>query len=64
MSLSMNMDLLGRMSMGESMSSMGMSKEPMSSINMPKEIGSMGQMAGNISMDNSMTRFYPSLECG
>ena len=59
MSLSMNMDLLGRMSMGESMSSMGMSKEPISSMNMPKEKGSMGQMAGNISMDNSMTHFLP-----
>ena len=48
-SLSMNMDLLGRMSMSHSNSNM----------DMPKEMGSMGQMGGKMSMDNSMTRFLP-----
>ena len=37
MSLSMNMDLLGRMSMSHSISSMDMSKEPLSDMNMAKE---------------------------
>ena len=37
MSLSMNMDLLGRMSMSNSISSMDMSKEPLSDMNMAKE---------------------------
>ena len=49
MSLSMNMDLLGRMSMSSTMSSMGMSEE----------MTSMGQMMGHMTMDNSMTRFLP-----
>ena len=45
MSLSMNMDLLGRMSMVNSMSSMDMPKEPMSGMDMP--------------MDTSMAHFFP-----
>jgi predicted metal-binding membrane protein len=49
MSLSMNMDLLGRMSMSGSMSGMDMSKE----------MSSMGQMPVIMSVDNSMTRFLP-----
>ena len=63
------MDLLGRMSMGHSISSMDMSKElfsdmdmskePKSKMNMSPEIGSMGQMTDKMSMDNSMTRFLP-----
>ena len=69
MSLSMNMDLLGRMSMSHSISSMDMSKEPLSDMNMSKEptskmkmnmsteMGSMRQTAGKMSMDNSMTYF-------
>jgi predicted metal-binding membrane protein len=68
MSLSMNMDLLGRMSMNHSISDMDMSKEPMSDVeskepmsdmDMSKEMGSMGQMAGKMTMDNSMTYFLP-----
>ena len=59
MSLSMNMDLLGRMSMSHSISSMDMSKEPTSDMNMSTEMGSMRQMAGKMSMDNSMTHFLP-----
>ena len=69
MSLSMNMDLLGRMSMSHSISSMDMSKEPLSEMNMSKEptsninmsteMGSMRQMAGKMSLDNSMTHFLP-----
>jgi predicted metal-binding membrane protein len=59
MSLSMNMDLLGRMSMSSSMSNMDMPKEPISSMNMSKEMTSMAQMSGNMAMDNSMTRFLP-----
>ena len=55
MSLSMNMDLLGRMSMGNSTSGMDMSKEPMSGMDMPKE-----PMSGmNMPMDTSMTHFLP-----
>ena len=44
MSLSMNIDLLGRMSMSSAMSSMDMSKEPTSNMGMPKEMKSMGQL--------------------
>ena len=57
MSLSMNMDLLGRMSMSSAMSSMDMSKEPMSNMGMSKEMKSMGQLVGHMAMDNSITRF-------
>ncbi len=53
------MDLLGRMSMSSAMSSMDMSKEPTSNMGMPKEMISMGQMVGNMTMDNSITRFLP-----
>ena len=59
MSLSMNMDFLGRMSMTSTMSNMDMSKEPMSSMGMSKEMTSMAQMSGNMAMDNSMIRFLP-----
>ena len=59
MSLSMNMDLLGRMSMSSAMSSMDMSKEPMSNMGMSKEMKSMGQLVGQMTMDNSMTHFLP-----
>ena len=52
MSLSMNMDLLGRMSMSSAMSSMDMSKEPTSNMGMSKEMTSMGQMVGHMTMDN------------
>ena len=38
MSLSMNMDLLGRMSMNTAMSHMDMSKEPMSEMDMSKKM--------------------------
>ena len=67
MSLSMNMDFLGRMAIGNSMSSMDMTKEPVSSMDMTKEpvsgldmsnkMTSMGQMSADMAMDNSMTRF-------
>ena len=69
MSLSMNMDLLGRMSMNTAMSNMDMSKEPMSNMDMSKEpmstmdkskkMTSMDPMKGHMAMDNSMTRFLP-----
>ena len=49
MSLSMNMDLLGRMSMNAAMSNMDMSKK----------LTSMNTMKGHMAMDNSMTRFLP-----
>ena len=58
-SLSMNMDLLGRMSMSSAMSSMDMSKEPTSNMGMSKEMTSMGQMVGQMTMDNYITRFLP-----
>ena len=48
MSVSMNMDLLGRMSMSNSNSMMDMAKEPITNTNMSKKM---------ISMDHSMTRF-------
>ena len=83
MSLSMNMDLLGRMSMENSMAQMDMPKENMSQMsddgdmapmkgmnsddNMnsgramseDKQMAAMPSMDGNMSMDNSMTRFTP-----
>ena len=59
MSLSMNMDLLGRMSMSPTMSNMDMSKEPISSMDMSKGMSSMAQMSGNMLMDNSTTRLLP-----
>ena len=59
MSLSMNMDLLGRMSMNTAMSNMDMSKEPMSNMDMSKKMTSMDPMKGHMAMDNSMTRFLP-----
>ena len=48
MSVSVNMDLLGRMSMSNSNSMMDMAKEPITNTNMSKKM---------ISMDHSMTRF-------
>jgi len=83
MSLSMNMDLFGRMSMENSMSRMDMPTDNMSQIysdknmssvktmssddNMSsesvmsedKQMASMPEMAGNMSMDTSMTSFLP-----
>ena len=83
MSLSMNMDLLGRMSMENSMSQMDMPKEKISSISgdgdmasmkamssdenmnsgqaMPenKEMATMPEVSGNMSIDTSMTSFLP-----
>ena len=59
MSLSMNMDLLGRMSMNTAMSNMDFSKEPMSNMDMSKKMTSMDPMKGYMAMDNSMTRFLP-----
>ena len=59
MSLSMNMDLLGRMSMNTAMSNMDMSKEPMSNMDMSKKMTSMDPMKGHMAKDNSMTRFLP-----
>ena len=59
MSLSMNMDLLGRMSMSSTISNMDMSKEPMSNTGISKKMTSMGPMEGHMGMDNSMTRFLP-----
>ncbi len=65
MSLSMNMDLLGRMSMVNSMSGMDMPKEPMSSMDMPNEpMSSMDMpkepMSGmNMPKDTSMARILP-----
>jgi predicted metal-binding membrane protein len=59
MSLSMNMDLLGRMSMNGGMSNMDMSKEPMSNMDMSKKMTSMDPMRGHMAMDNSMTSFLP-----
>ncbi len=59
MSLSMNMDLLGRMSMNTAMSNMDMPKEPMSNMDMSKKMTSMDPMKGQMTMDNSMTRFLP-----
>ena len=58
-SLSMNMDLLGRMSMNTAMSNMDMSKEPMSNMDMSKKMTSMDPMKGHMAMDNSMTSFLP-----
>jgi len=49
MSLSMNMDLLGRMSMNTAMSNMDMSKK----------MTSIDPMKGHMAMDNSMTSFLP-----
>ena len=59
MSLSMNMDLLGRMSMNTAMSNMDMSKEPMSNMDMSKKMTSMDSMKGHMAIDNSMTSFFP-----
>ena len=69
MSLSMNMDLLGRMSMNtamsntdmskQPMSNMDMSKQPMSNMDMSKKMTSMDPMKGHMAMDNSMTSFLP-----
>jgi predicted metal-binding membrane protein len=65
MSLSMNMDLLGRMSMGNSTSGMDMPKEPMSGMDMPKEpMSGMDMpeepMSGmDMPMYTSMTHFLP-----
>ena len=59
MSLSMNMDLLGRMSIISTTSNMDMPKEPMSNMDMSKEMTSMAKMSGNMAMDRSMTRFLP-----
>ena len=59
MSLSMNMDLLGRMSMNNAMSNMDVSKEPMSNMDMSKKMTSMDPMKGHMAMDNSMTSFLP-----
>ncbi len=59
MSLSMNMDLLGRMSMDTTMSNMDMSKEPISNMDTSKKMISMDPMKGHMAMDNSMTSFLP-----
>ena len=59
MSLSMNMDLLGRMSMNTAMYNIDMSKEPMSNMDMSKKMTSMDPMKGHMAMDNSMTSFLP-----
>ena len=83
MSLSMNMDLFGRMSMENSMSRMDMPKDNLSQMSSDKNISSVKtmssddnmssasvmsedkqmasipKMAGNMSMDTSMTRFLP-----
>ena len=59
MSLSMNMDLFGRMSVNTAMSNMDMSKEPMSNMDMSKKMTSMDPLKGHMAMDNSMTRFLP-----
>ena len=65
MSLSMNMDLLGRMSMGGSMSGMDMTKAPVSGMDMPKEPMSgtdmpKEPMSGmDMSIDTSMAHFLP-----
>ena len=59
MSLSMNMDLLGRMSMNTAMSNMDMSKELMSTTDKSKKMTFMDTMKGHMAMDNSMTRFLP-----
>ena len=83
MSLSMNMDLFGRMSMENSMSRMDMPTDNMSQMSSDKNISSvktmssddnmssasvmsedkqmasMPKMAGNMSMDTSMTSFIP-----
>ena len=57
MSLSMDMDLLGRMSVNTAMSNMDMSKEHMSTMDKSKKMTSMDPMKGHMAMDNSMTRF-------
>ena len=55
MSLSMNMDLLGRMSMSNSASSIDMVKEPTLGMNMAKE-----PMSGmNMALNTSMAQFLP-----
>ena len=59
MSLSMNMDLLGRMSVNNAMSNMDISKEHMSIMDKSKKMTSMDPMKGHMTMDNSMTRFLP-----
>ena len=83
MSLSMNMDLFGRMSMENSMSRMDMPTDNMSQMSIDKnmssvktmssddnmrsasvmsedkQMASMPKMAGNMSMDTSMTSFLP-----
>ena len=77
MSLSMNMDLFGRMSMENSMSRMEMPTDNMSQMSSDKNMSSvktmssasvmsedkqmtsMPKMAGNMSMDTSMTSFLP-----
>ena len=77
MSLSMNMDLFGRMSMENSMSRMDMPTDNMSQMSsdknmssvkkmssasvMPedKQMASIPKMAGNMSMDSSVTSFLP-----
>ena len=56
MSLSMNMDLLGRMSMSSSISSMDMSKEPLSDMNMAKEPLSDINMAKEPMSDMNMAK--------
>ena len=56
MSLSMNMDLLGRMSMSHSISSMDMSKEPLSDMNMAKEPLSDINMAKEPMSDMNMAK--------
>ena len=57
MSVSMNMDLLGRMSMSNSNSTMDMAKGPITDMEMSKKIMSMDQDLGLMPMDHSMTRF-------
>jgi len=59
MSLSMNMDLLGRMSMNPAISNMELSIEHMSKMDISKKMTSMNPMNGHMAMDTSMTRFLP-----
>ena len=57
MSMSMNMDLLGRMSMSSLNSTMDIAKEPITSTDMSKKMMSMDQALGHMPMNHSMTRF-------
>jgi predicted metal-binding membrane protein len=75
MSLSMNMDFFGRMSMDNSMSpvetmssedassemSNDQSMSSMDSMQSNEDMASMGQMSDGMKMNNSMTRFFPLL---